>query len=194
MPPPSRQLSLAELTHARRAYEGGQTFAEIGQRHGMSEAGMRRLLCSVGIVPRARGKAPTELPPLVLEDARAGLSAHEIARKHAVPRHRVNAFLRQHGLARAPRQRVVKPLGSRVTNLQAHHRRKPPMKIPMRTPEERRLRRWTGPELAAIAQALRAGRVTFAPRGRSGLPEPSRATWQAAGIAFVTAMRRLRAA
>jgi hypothetical protein len=42
---------------------------------------------------------------------------------------------------------------------------------------------------------MAAGRVTYADRGRSGLPERQRRQdWQAAGIAFVIAMKRLRAA
>jgi hypothetical protein len=69
------------------------------------------------------------------------------------------------------------------------------LRIPMRTPRERRLRRWTAPELAALAVEIASGRVMHAPRGRLGLPErQTRQNWQAAGIALVMAMRRLRAA
>jgi hypothetical protein len=69
------------------------------------------------------------------------------------------------------------------------------LRIPMRTPEERRLRRWTAPELQAIGIEIALGQVIRAPRGRSGLPERQRPRdWQAAGIAFIMAMRRLRAA
>jgi hypothetical protein len=75
-----------------------------------------------------------------------------------------------------------------VTDLQAQRRRKPPIKIPVRTYEERRLRRWTGLELAAIAQALAAGRVVQS-RGTSGLPEPSIEAWKAAKVALYIAMQ-----
>jgi transposase-like protein len=64
------------------------------------------------------------------------------------------------------------------------------LRIPMRTPEERRLR-----ELQAIGIEIALGQVIRAPRGRNGLPERQRPRdWQAAGIAFIMAMRRLRAA
>jgi hypothetical protein len=68
------------------------------------------------------------------------------------------------------------------------------LRIPMRTAEERRVRRWTGPELAAIAVEIASGRVTQAPCGRSGLPETNVAAWRGASFAFVVAMKRLHAA
>lgn len=47
---------------------------------------MRGLLVAIGVDPRKRGTVPADLPPLVLDDARAGPSAHQIARKHGLPR------------------------------------------------------------------------------------------------------------
>jgi hypothetical protein len=188
-------LTVADLTAARVAYEAGQTFAAIGQGYGVPESTMRRLLRAVGIEPRPRGIVPVAIPPIVLEEARAGMSAHQLARKHKLPRHRINAALREQGLARAPRQRVLEPLGRKVTDLHWRQRQRTPMAIPMRTAEQRRVCGWTAPELAAIEQALQAGRFTVAPRGRSGLPERhDHRNRQAASFAFVIAMSRVRRA
>jgi hypothetical protein len=67
----------------------------------------------------------------------------------ACPGARINAALHAHGLARAPRQHILKPLGREVTYLQARPRRKPPLKIPVRTLQERRLRWFIPPEPCA---------------------------------------------
>jgi hypothetical protein len=69
------------------------------------------------------------------------------------------------------------------------------LRIPLRTPEERRCRAWLPAELAAIAYEIRAGRFTIAPRGRSGLPEKiSASVWEAARFSFWLALQRVKAA
>jgi hypothetical protein len=64
-------------------------------------------------------------------------------------------------------------LGATVTNHQAYLRRRPPLRVPVRTPAERLVQSWTPAELEAITYEIRAGRYTVIPRGRSGLPERS---------------------
>ena len=174
MPPrrPGPSLSYQALRACREAYAAGATFGELASRHGVAEITVRRLLKALGVEPRPPGTAPAAIPPLVLEDARAGLSAHEIARKWKLPRPRINALLRDRGLARTPRTgAVLHPLGDVITARRARLRRKPPTVIAGRTPAERLVRRWTAPELAAIEQAVAAGRVTCCYRGERGLPE-----------------------
>jgi hypothetical protein len=191
---PSCSLSTSDLTLCRRLYEAGQTFGEIGQRYGVAERTMRRLLRSVGVEPRPRGTVPAAIPPIVLEDARAGLSAHQIAAKHRLPRYRVNALLRVHGLTRAPRQRVLEPLGAKVTNRQAFLRRRPPLVIPLRTPAERRVKAWTAAELGAIEYEIAAGRFKVIARGVSGRREDDKPWWAGPTFEFCIAMQRVRAA
>jgi hypothetical protein len=64
----------------------------------------------------------------------------------------------------------------------------------MRTPEERRLRRWTEPERQAIAVEIACGRVVVVPRGRSGRTEDEPNLWPGPSFAFIMAMRRLKEA
>jgi G:T-mismatch repair DNA endonuclease (very short patch repair protein) len=61
------------------------TFAEIAAQHGVAEVTMRRLLRSVGVEPRARGKRLIEVesPDLVLADWRGGLGCRAVAEKLA---------------------------------------------------------------------------------------------------------------
>jgi hypothetical protein len=69
------------------------------------------------------------------------------------------------------------------------------LRIPCRTAAERKARAWTAPEVAAIAQELRVGRITVISRGRSGLPErTSFADRESASVAFYVALQRVRAA
>jgi hypothetical protein len=167
---PAPKLGFDQLRAARTAYESGQTFDKIGLKYGVSESGMRKLLRQIGVEPRQRGKVPPKLPEeLIVLDAKAGLSSRQIAAKHHVNRHLVTSFLRQRGLARAPRLRVVKPVGRRITDEQARLRRRPPIRIPIRTSEECRDNRFTQLELGAIGYEIRAGRYTVVPRGQRGL-------------------------
>jgi hypothetical protein len=69
------------------------------------------------------------------------------------------------------------------------------LRIPLRTPEERRCRAWTAAELQAIGYELRAGRFVVIGRGRSGLHERiSPAVWDAARFAFWLALQKVRRA
>jgi transposase-like protein len=69
------------------------------------------------------------------------------------------------------------------------------LRIPWRTREERRMRRWTPAERQAIAVELAAGRVQRVRRGRSGLPErPSIAQRRDAEISFWRVLQRVKAA
>jgi hypothetical protein len=68
------------------------------------------------------------------------------------------------------------------------------LRIPLRTPEQRRVRDWLPAELQAIAYELAAGRFVVIRRGRSGLPESSTATWDAARFAFYIAMQKVKRA
>jgi hypothetical protein len=86
---PSHSLSTRDLTLARRAYECSEAFEAIGQRFCMTEAGMRRLLRSVGVEPRRPGKKliQVEAPDVVTTDWRAGLSCRAIEAKHGLVDH-----------------------------------------------------------------------------------------------------------
>jgi hypothetical protein len=163
---------------------------------------MRGLLVAVDVEPRPRGKQPIEIeaPELVLADWRAGLSCRAIAEKHGLASHDyVSRFLRGRGIdptARPARQKVPGiVLGRAVTDWQAMLRRRPPMKIPLRTPQQRRCHAWLLTELEAISYELAAGRFTVAPRGRSGLPErvPA-AVWNAGHYVFWLAMQKVQRA
>jgi hypothetical protein len=60
------QLSAADLSQARRAYEAGETFEAVDERFGLSATS--RMLVTVGVVPRPRGVPAVKIPPLGLED------------------------------------------------------------------------------------------------------------------------------
>ena len=68
---PSRALSLADLTTARRLYEvDGQSYRDLGQRFGVSHSTIRVLLTATGCASRAVGwpqrprqPAPPPAPP-----------------------------------------------------------------------------------------------------------------------------------
>jgi len=160
---------------------------------------MRRLLRSVGVEPKRPGTKLIEIeaPDLVISDWRAGLSCRAIAVKHGLVDHKpVARLLRSRGIdvqSRPVRCKVpAVVLGTAVTSRQAYLRRLPPMRIPVRPPEERRLRAWTSPELAAIEQALWASGVQHAPRGVRGLPEVVGGRLATARGGYFTGGRRQR--
>jgi hypothetical protein len=132
----------------------------------------------------------------------AGATFSALADQIHMPASTLKGLFRSLGFPVRPRGRVPRP--ARTAYERRHATARPAvqvapdargrLRIPCRSREERSVRAWTSAELRAIEVEIAARRVQWVRRGRSGLPEPTRATWQAAGIAFVMAMRRLRAA
>ena len=136
--------------------------------------------------------------------ARLGYEAGEryqpLADRFGVSKSTMIAVLRSVGVSLRPRGRVPRPPGpvlvqprpvvEIVSDLITGR-----LRIPMRTAAERRFRAWTAGELAAIDQAVQAGRVLHVPRARSGLPErASIAERDAAHFAFWIALQKFKAA
>jgi transposase-like protein len=153
-------------------------------------------------MPRGRSLTPDQLTA-ARRAYEAGASFREIAAEHGVSHATIRMMLRAVGVESRPVGRPRRPqpaprpavLDCAVTDFQARLCQRPPLRIPLRTREERRVHTWTAAELGAIEYELAAGRFTVAPRGRSGLPERvALGTVESARIAFYIALQRVRAA
>jgi transposase len=121
-----------------------------------------------------------------------GLSHRAIAARFGVAHATIGALLRAAGATSRPvgnpnfRSQAPPPRPAVEIAPDARGR----LRIPWRTPEERRLRRWTAAELQAIDVELRAGRVQRVRHRGSGNPR-----WHpGASFEFIVALKRLKAA
>jgi hypothetical protein len=118
---------------------------------------------------RANAVVPVDL---VIADHRAGLSCRQLAAKYGFKSgNSIAQILRRHGERPAPPgwARAVVPISNATANRAYRLRQKPPLRIPIRTPAERRQKAFTRLELQAIKQEMAAGRVQYVRRGVLGL-------------------------
>ena len=128
------------------------TFGEVAGGHSAYLADPAGL----GVEPRRQPvpQLPTEL---ILADRHAEMSARQVAAEHGVKCHkRVTTLLRAHGLEPHHRGRSkgnrAKVRGASVTGLQARLRRRPPVRVPVRTERERSARGCTPAERDGAVQ------------------------------------------
>jgi hypothetical protein len=118
---------------------------------------------------RAKGAVPVDL---IIADHRAGLSCRQLAAKYGFKSgNSIAQILRRHGEQPAPPgwSRAVVPISPAAANRAYRLRQRPPLRIPIRTPAERRQKAFTHLELEAIRQAIAAGRAQYVRRGVCGM-------------------------
>ena len=120
-------------------------------------------------MPSPRPDVPVAL---ILADHRAGLSCRQLAAKYGFKSgNSISQLLKRHGEQPAAPgwARAVVPISHAAASRAYRLRQQPPLRIPGRTPAQRRQKALTPLELEAIAQALAAGRVQYVRRGVHGL-------------------------